>query len=209
MNQPTWSPLPFHHTQDHHFPSLVTLGSWTRKWVTAHVPQVPLKLFNLVSPKTVYAPLPVPAHRNYNRGSYPSSPSLHSILMSSGAFLCGLLWYSCVTCPLPWRTVVTNYLFNANHLLICWLHHLWKIIKPFKTFSTFQRRAGLQACENWCCFHISQNWRDKYTFPNCVLLPCKFTSPLLPVASLSLRKKSRCLHSSVFGKMSCILWLLQ
>lgn len=64
-------------THDHYPPALITQGQVPDTWA-APVPQSPLLLFKLASPRPVYLALPVAFHRNLNKGSCPQIPTVLS-----------------------------------------------------------------------------------------------------------------------------------
>lgn len=60
--------------------------------------------------------------KNHNKDCCPHFP----LFLLSPSFLFGpVLW--CTHFSTLWEI---NYLFNGRHLLTCWFHHIWIIIKP-------------------------------------------------------------------------------
>ena len=124
----------------------------------------------LANPKTVYWDSPFPSHQT----PFPSppTPNTHTCLGSSLASSPtqvlasphGPEWNGMP--PPPPKLLVTTYLFNSNHFLVCQSHHIWIImIKPASenttqgwTATNYSNTANsqthhaskLQLCHNVC-----------------------------------------------------------
>ena len=173
--RPTSPPTPLlgFCTQGHYSLALITPMTGTRKLGVTAIPLNPLKLF-----KPILNLLTLPCQFLPTETTIKAPAHVFITLLHPDLLWCFPVW-PCVIWHAPLLLgTVTNYLQNANHLLICWLHHTWKIIKyVLKHSHLFKEELNFMACERWCCFHIWQNNR-LFLFPNYVLLLCKFINSI-------------------------------